>query len=36
VVAALIGFRNIKEPAAEDSLGVESNRATAMARTGAH
>ena len=36
VVAALIGFRNIKEPAAEDSLGVESKRATAMARTGAH
>jgi len=36
VVTALIGFRNIKEPATQDSSGVEHKRATAMARTGAH
>ena len=36
LAAGLVGFRSIKEPATQDSLGVESKRATAMARTGAH
>jgi hypothetical protein len=36
MAGALVGFRNTKEPAAQDSVGMENKRATAMARTGAH
>jgi hypothetical protein len=36
IAVALIGFRSIKEPVMQDSLGVENKRATTMARTGAH
>ena len=36
VVAALVGFRNIKEPAAEASLRMENKPAPSVARTGAH
>ena len=30
MAVALVGFRSIKEPATQDSLGVASKRATAM------
>ncbi len=37
VVTALVGFRNLKEPAAEESAGgVEHGRAAPTVRTGAH
>ena len=33
VAVSLVGFRSIKEPAAQESLGVENKRTAAMART---
>ena len=33
VAVSLVGFRSIKEPATQESLGVENKRARAMART---
>ncbi len=36
LVAGLVGFRSIKEPAAEESAGVEHRRAAPTVRTGAH
>ncbi len=36
VAVALFGFRSIKEPTTQSSVGVENKRATAMSRTAAH
>ncbi len=36
LVAGLVGFRSIKEPATQDSFGAENKRATTTARTGTH
>ena len=36
VAAGLVGFRSIKEPATEESAGVEHRRAGPAVRTGAH
>jgi len=36
IVVALFGFRSLKEPATQSSVGMENKRATTMARTGAH
>ena len=33
VAVSLVGFRSIKEPATQESLGVENKRTAAMART---
>ena len=33
VAVALVGFRSIKEPLTQESLGVESKRGAAIART---
>ena len=36
IAVALAGFRSIKEPDSEESVGLEKKPAAAMARTGAH
>ncbi|MBI3301062.1 MAG: hypothetical protein HYZ72_03140 [Deltaproteobacteria bacterium] len=36
IAVALVGFRSTKEPATEESAGVEHRRAAPTVRTGAH